>query len=121
LRFLLDMGISYQVAQWLNGIGHDAIHLSNEGLHTLEDHLIVEKATDEDRIILTADMDFGHILAFTKSSVVSVIQFRLYDLSPDNLISKLNLVFDKFSEEISIDPVIITIQENKMRLKKLPI
>jgi len=121
LRFLLDMGISYKVAQWLNSIGHDAIHLSEEGLHTLEDYLIVEEAANEGRIILTADMDFGHILAFTKSNVVSVIQFRLYDLSPDNLKSKLNLAFDKFTEEMSIDPVIITIQENKMRLKKLPI
>jgi predicted nuclease of predicted toxin-antitoxin system len=115
------MGISYQVAQWLNNIGHDAVHLSNEGLHTLEDYLIVEKAIKETRIILTADMDFGQILAFTKSSLVSVVQFRLFDLSPDNLISKLDIVFDKFSDEMSTDTVIITVQENKMRLKKLPL
>ncbi|HEY8782186.1 MAG TPA: DUF5615 family PIN-like protein [Mucilaginibacter sp.] len=121
MRFLLDMGISYQVAQWLNSIGHDAIHLSNEGQHTLEDYLIVEKAIREDRTILTADMDFGQILAFTKSSSVSVIQFRLFDLSPGAIISKLNIIFDKFSEEMTADPVIITIQEHKMRLKKLPI
>jgi len=121
LRFLLDMGISYQVAQWLNSIGHDAIHLSNEGLYKLEDYLIIEKAINEDRIILTADMDFGQILAFTKSSSVSVVQFRLFDLSPNNLISKLNIVFDKFSEDIGLDPVIITIQENKIRFKKLPL
>ena len=115
------MGISYQVAQWLNNIGHDAIHLSNEGLHTLDDHLIVDKAISENRIILTADMDFGQILAFTKSSLVSVIQFRLFDLSPANIISKLNIVFDNFTEEMAADPVIITIQQNKMRIKKLPL
>jgi len=121
LRFLLDMGISYQVAQWLNSIGHDAIHLSNEGQHTLDDDLIIDKAISENRIILTADMDFGQILAFTKSSLVSVIQFRLFDLSPDNLISKLNIVFDNFTGEMTADPVIITIQQNKMRIKKLPL
>jgi len=115
------MGISYQVAKWLNSIGHDAIHLSNEGLHTLGDHLIVEKAINEDRIILTADMDFGQILAFTKSNLVSIIQFRLYDLSPGNIISKLNIVFDKFSDDMDTDSVIVTIQENKMRIKKLPL
>jgi len=68
------------VAQWLNSIAHDAIHLSNEGQHTLEDHLIIEKAINEDRIILAADMDFGQILAFTGSSSVSIVQFRLFDL-----------------------------------------
>jgi predicted nuclease of predicted toxin-antitoxin system len=121
LRFLLDMGISYQVAQWLNSVGHDAIHISNEGQHTLDDHLIVEKAINENRVILTADMDFGQILAFTKSNLVSVIQFRLFDLSPANIISKLNLVFDNFTEEMVGDQVIITIQQNKMRIKKLPL
>jgi predicted nuclease of predicted toxin-antitoxin system len=115
------MGISYQVAQWLNSVGHDAIHISNEGHHTLDDHLIVEKAITENRIILTADMDFGQILAFTKSSLVSVIQFRLFDLSPTNIISKLNIVFNNFTTEMTADPVIITIQQNKIRIKKLPL
>lgn len=121
MRFLLDMGISYKVSQWLNSIGYDAIHLSSEGLHTLEDERILEKAANENRIILTADMDFGHILAFTKSGFVSVIQFRLFDLSPNYLISRLDTVFERFSHELSTEKVIITIQENKMRIKKLPI
>ena len=114
------MGVSYKVASWLNSIGHNAIHLSEEGLHTMEDYQIVVKATDENRIILTADMDFGQILSFTKLSSVSVIQFRLFDLAPDNLISKLNIVFDSFPEQLS-SHVIITIQENKIRLKNLPL
>jgi predicted nuclease of predicted toxin-antitoxin system len=80
MQFLLDMGVSYQAAQWLNSIGHNAIHISNEGLHTMSDSLIIEKATLENRIILTADMDFGQILSFTKNHSVSVIQFRIHDL-----------------------------------------
>ena len=121
LRFLLDMGISYQVANWLNSLEHDAIHLSIEGLHTMDDFLIVEKAIEENRIILTADMDFGHILAFNKSHYVSIIQFRIADLSPAIIISKLNIVFDKFSRQLDTHHVIITVQENKVRLKELPL
>jgi len=120
LRFLLDMGVSYKVAHWLNSIGHDAIHLSNEGLFDMDDFLIVEKAIEENRIILTADMDFGHILAFNKSHYVSIVQFRVADLSPIYIIAKLNIVFDKFSEQLDSDHVIITVQENKVRLKSLP-
>ena len=121
LRFLLDMGVSYKVAHWLNSVGHNAIHLSDEGLHTMEDDLILNKAESENRIILTADMDFGKILAFTKSTSISVIQFRIFDLSPDNIISKINTVFDKFSEQLNSGSVIITVQQNKIRIKELPI
>lgn len=45
------MGVSYKVAQWLNGIGQDAIHLNDEGLNKLSDDQIIEKAVAENRII----------------------------------------------------------------------
>jgi len=115
------MGVSYKVAHWLIGIGHDAVHFSNESLHTLADSNIIEKAIIENRIILTADMDFGEILAFSKSSSVSVIQFRLFDLSPANIISKLNMVFNDFANTLDNDAVIVTVQQNKTRIKRLPI
>lgn len=114
------MGVSYKVAQWLNSVGHNAIHISSEGLHTMEDFLIIEKAIKENRIILTADMDFGQILAFNEAYAVSVIQFRIIDLSPANIISKLAIVFGRFSSQLVTERVIITVQENKVRLKSLP-
>jgi predicted nuclease of predicted toxin-antitoxin system len=113
------MGVSYKVAHWLNSVGHNAIHLSDEGLHKMEDYQIIEKAISENRTILTADMDFGQILAFTKPCSISVIQFRIFDLTPENIISKLNIVFDKFSDHLNAMPVIITIQEHKIRFKNL--
>jgi predicted nuclease of predicted toxin-antitoxin system len=121
LRFLLDMGVSYKVAIWLNGMEHNAIHLNDEGLHKMNDHSIIEKAIKEDRVILTADMDFGHILSFTKANNVSVIQFRIFDLSPENIIAKLTIVFDKFSDELNSHSIILTVQEKKIRIKDLPI
>lgn len=113
------MGVSYKVAQWLNGIGYNAIHLSDEGLNKLTDEQIIEKAVSESRIILTADADFGQLLAFKKSNPTSVIQFRIFDLTPENIIPKLELIFDRFLEELTKEPVIITVQEHKIRLKKI--
>ena len=115
------MGVSYKVAHWLNSDGHNAIHLSEQGLHTMDDSNIVRKATIENRIILTADMDFGQILALTKLSSVSVIQLRIFDLTPGNIISKLKIVLERLSEQLDTSPLIITIQENKIRFKTLPL
>ena len=119
LRFLLDMGVSYKVARWLNGIGHDAIHLSDEGLNRLSDNEIIKKAVIENRIILTADVDFGQLLTFKGSSPTSVIQFRIFDLTPENVIPKLELVFNRFHEELNIEHVIIAVQDHKIRLKRV--
>jgi predicted nuclease of predicted toxin-antitoxin system len=113
------MGVSYKVARWLNSIGHDAIHLNDEGLNKLSDDQIIEKAVSENRIILTADADFGQLLAFKRSSPTSVIQFRIVDLTPESIIPKLELIFDRFPEELNNEPVIITVQEHKIRFKKI--
>lgn len=121
MKFLLDMGISGRAGNWLQDQGYDIVHLSDVGLFDLPDADIITKAIKEDKIILTADMDFGHILAFSKSDTVSVIQFRLSDFTPAALIEKLQLVLEKFSTQMQAGHHIITVEDNKVRVRKLPI
>src|SRR5580692_8470870 len=97
------MGISGSIATWLKSQGHDAVHLNDEKLHSLSDKLIIEKAINEKRIILTADMDFGQLLALNKSQQASVIQFRTSDFTPANIKNKLQLLFEQFSDQLTGD------------------
>jgi predicted nuclease of predicted toxin-antitoxin system len=114
------MGISASIALWLKNQGYDAVHLNDENLFALQDKLIIEKAILEKRIILTADMDFGQLLALNKSQQASVIQFRTSDFTPANIQNKLELLLDKFSNQLDGD-FIITIEDNRIRFRKLPI
>jgi predicted nuclease of predicted toxin-antitoxin system len=59
MRFLADMGISPKTIAFLNEFGHDAAHLHALGLSRMEDSAILNKAREEDRILLTHDLDFG--------------------------------------------------------------
>lgn len=120
MKFLLDMGISTRTLSWLKDQEHDAIHLSNEGLHKLSDLDILIKGYKEGRIIVTADMDFGTLLATHPEYETSVIQFRVSDFSPDNIIEKLSLIFNDFNLELS-SPRIITVKDHQIRIRKLPI
>jgi hypothetical protein len=42
----------------LTEAGHDAVHLSEQGLIRMSDRLIMAKAKQESRIVLTFDLDF---------------------------------------------------------------
>ncbi len=66
MRFLADMGVSIRVVEWLRNNGHDAKHLREEGLHRMPNGEIFTKATHENRIIITFDLDFGEIVALSK-------------------------------------------------------
>lgn len=114
------MGISASVAAWLKAQGYDAVHLDDENLNTLADNLIIDKAIDERRIILTSDMDFGQLLALNKSQQVSVIQFRISNFKPGMVRAKLELVFAKFHNQLDGD-FIITVEDERIRFRNLPI
>ncbi|WP_373479880.1 DUF5615 family PIN-like protein [Geminocystis sp.] len=120
MKFLGDMGVSQTVINTLRNDGYDAIHLRDEGLQTLPDDNIILKAKDEGRIILTFDLDFGELLAFSGDSLPSVIIFRLEKANPDYVLSKLNPVLEE-CQNILEDGAIITIKDKNYRVRYLPV
>lgn len=79
MRFLADMGASWRTTEWLALRGYDVVHLVDQCLERASDSDIVKKATVEERIILTMDLDFAHLLAAGHKCTPSVILFRLTD------------------------------------------
>jgi len=72
------MGVSIATVQALRAAAHDAVHLREEDLIRLPDPDpdIVAKAAQEQRVVLTFDLDFGDILAVAGAEAPSVIIFR---------------------------------------------
>lgn len=65
MRFLANMGVSPLTVKALCDQGYNTIHLCEQGLERLSDNLIMAKAKSENRIVLTFDLDFGDLLAFS--------------------------------------------------------
>jgi predicted nuclease of predicted toxin-antitoxin system len=69
--------------------------LIDEGLNRLPDNLILQKASEEDRILLTHDLDFGELLAASGGKLPSVIIFRLKDMRSANVSRHLISLIDQ--------------------------
>lgn len=63
LKFLIDNALPPRLADLLLAAGHDAVHVRNYGMHAAIDEVILARALEEDRIVVSADTDFSAILA----------------------------------------------------------
>ena len=120
MRFLADMGVSPLTVEALRQNGYEAIHLIEEGLERLPDSAILQKAKQEERIVLTFDLDFGDLLAASADVLPSVIIFRLKHTNPAFVSARLLEILSECGQDLTTG-AILTVQDNRYRLRRLPI
>jgi predicted nuclease of predicted toxin-antitoxin system len=82
--------------------------------------LIVEKAKQEERIILTFDLDFADLLAVGSLSLPSVVIFRLQRTKPAFVSTRLLAILEECGEALESGAIVI-IDESRYRLRRLPL
>ncbi len=120
MRFLADMGISPHTVTFLRQKGHAAVHLHEEGLDQITDVAVLRKAREENRVLLTHDLDFGALLAASGAQLPSVVIFRLHDMRPANVNKHLQHILESYEEKLHTG-VIISLTEKRVRVRTLPL
>lgn len=121
MKFLVDNALSPLVAEYLRSRGHDAVHVRDLGLANADDTEIFDRATVEKRAIISADTDFGFILAQRKTNQPSVILFRgATSRKPENQSKILEDNLANLSTEINTGSVIV-FDGTRVRIRALPI
>jgi predicted nuclease of predicted toxin-antitoxin system len=120
VKFLADVGVAPRIVDWLRANGYDARHLAEENLHRLSDGEIFQKATREQRVLLTFDLDFAEIVALSGSAEVSVILFRLKDTRVDFVLSRLAAILRE-SGHLLPSGVILLVEDTRHRIRRLPV
>ena len=121
MRFLIDNALSPLLAQRLSDAGHEAVHVRDYDLQAADDEQIFERAQEERRVIVSADTDFGTLLANRKGNSPSVILFRhgtqrRPEPQAEILLSNLASIED----DLEAGSVVV-IEPSRIRLRSLPL
>jgi predicted nuclease of predicted toxin-antitoxin system len=120
MRFLADMGISPKTVAFLRSLGHEALHLHEQGLDRLPDPAILEKARTERWILLTHDLDFGDLMAASGDKLPSIVVFRLRNMHPEHVSRHLKAIIAEYHNALD-QGVAISVTEGQVRVRLLPL
>src|SRR5712691_3671083 len=121
MRFLVDNALSPILATLLKQADHNALHVRDIDLHRSDDVVIFDRAAAEDRIVVSADTDFGTLLATRTAQKPSVIQFRgRGSRRPDALARALLSNLSQLAEALASGSI-VTFEPSRVRVRALPI
>lgn len=115
MRFLLDESADYPLADFLRQQGHDVTAIAHDYPHALGDSEVLAIAVNEERIIITNDLDFGELIVRRRLRHRGVILFRLGDEDLPTKIQWLQYVLSNYPEDLH---ELIVIAEEKVRIRR---
>jgi len=120
MRFLIDMPLSCELAAQLVRLGHDAVHAFEAGLHCAPDEAILERARNERRILVTADLDYPRLLALAQARGPGLILFRGGDYSEQQASQRLARALEAIPSDELVDSIVV-IEKGRIRRRRLPV
>jgi predicted nuclease of predicted toxin-antitoxin system len=106
LRFLVDENAGVVVSQWLKDLGYEVFSVYEQARGT-EDDMILQKAFDDNWILITSDKDFGEKIYRDQRSHRGIIFLRLENESSTKKIEVLRRLLESYSDQISGNFVVV--------------
>lgn len=120
IKFLADMNISPATVQQLKNLKWDIIRVSEIMDIRSKDTEILLYAKENDRVVITQDVDFSTLLAISGFKKPSVINLRLEENRPDTVTKRLLMAVAGMENELA-EGAVLSVDEVSIRYRLLPI
>lgn len=120
MKLLLDQGLPRSAPTLLSEAGIDTIHVAEIGLSAADDTDILQRAREDERVVVTLDADFHALLALSAATSPSVIRIRIERLRAQALTNLLLTVIDEVADDLE-QGVVVTVEPSRVRLRRLPL
>ncbi len=121
MKFLVDNALSPLVAEALRKAGHEASHVRDYGLAAADDSTIFVLAASEERVVVSADTDFGTLFDLRQETRPSVILLRrISQRRPADQAALLLANLPNLTDALEGGSIVV-FMEDRIRARALPI
>ena len=120
MNVLLDMPVSRTLVSVLEAYGHEGVHAHEIGLDRATDREVLAVARRENRVVITADLDFPRLLALSSVEGPGLVLFRGGNYSDAEMCDLLDRVLTEVPPEI-LETSICVVDRKRIRYTRLPL
>ncbi len=120
MKLIVDMNLSPSWGEKLQGAGWEAVHWSEIGDPRAPDRELLVAASDRGAWLLTADLDFGALIAARGDLWPSVVLLRLQEPTPEHALDLVVGALERFRSELG-SGALLSIDESGGRIRLLPL
>ena len=116
MKLKLDENLSRHLKPVLAAMEHDVTTVADENLLYRPDIEIARSAKDENRILLTLDVEFADLRKYPPGSHPGIILFRPYSLSPIS-VNKFIADFIRHADLINLSACVAVVDPTHVRVR----
>ena len=120
MRLLLDMNMPAVIAEQLRAAGHDVVHVLDVGYGAVPDLDIFKHAAEENRIVVTFDLDFGEIAALAEHPGPGIILLRLRAIRRARLWERLSISITETESALKAGAIVL-VEDIRIRIRRMSI
>ncbi|MCX6377605.1 MAG: DUF5615 family PIN-like protein [Armatimonadetes bacterium] len=117
MKIKLDENMPVSLADVLAALGHDVHTTQAEGLAGSDDDAVWQAAQDEDRFLITQDLDFSDLRKFAPGTHAGILVLRLRDPGRLALLHGVELLFRSENVE-NWKSCFVVATEHKTRIRR---
>ena len=117
MRLKLDENLPHDLADALTRQGHDADTVLDEQLGGRKDPVIVQAATDDDRMVITLDRGVGDIRSFPPGSHAGVVVLRPSSQDPASILALVDRLLDGYDLE-DFSRCVAIVEPQRVRVRR---
>lgn len=117
LRLKVDENLPIEVVALLNDAGHDAMSVIDQGLGGRPDPEVAEICRQENRVIVTLDLDFADIRMYEPKNYAGIVVLRLTILDKPRLLSAIKRLIPVLSRE-GLTGKLWIVNESSVRIRE---